>query len=329
MWFEELVGFNETSGDDVRRRLSVDGEVMTSSVNGRQMKCGTLEVASLADLRSRTAHLDAGPAKLKLRQVVGDAGSLLRDQRNAGAMFQAASQFNLLEMVSQNVVPEAGVTGYQNDPTQGPACAVACGAGTILRNYFVEVNGQVGQTADNQIDCISDIAAHLYPDGKQAWAMRNGYAMLDEQGLAQLDKRLAGMSEDELDDVRAHLWIGVHRNVEVTTASSGHTVTQAYCSALPVAYNRLPKATFERFARLVLEASYEATLRAAALNAEQTGNHTVFLTMIGGGVFGNDQAWIIDAIERACALLSEVPLGVAVVAYRSPSPEVTALIDRH
>ena len=66
-------------------------------------------------------------------------------------------------------------------------------------------------------------------------------------------------------------------------------------------------------------------------NAAQTGYHAVFLTMLGGGVFGNDSAWMIDAIERASTLLSNVPLDVAVVAvvaYRSPSPEAAALVDR-
>ena len=329
MWFEDLVGFSETSGDDVRRRLRVEGEVMSSIVNGRRMRCGTLDVASLAELRERTADVVTGPPQLKLRQVVGDAGSLHRDPRNAGALFQAASQFNLLEMVSPNVTPEAGVAGYQNDPTQGPACAVACGAGTILRNYFVDVDGHLGQNATHQIDCLADVAAHLYPTGDPAWTMTNGYAMFEKRRLSQLNERLAVMSEAERDAVRARLRIGVHHGVEVTTASTGHTVTQAYCSALPVAYNRrFPKAAFEAFARLVLEASYESTLRAAALNAERSGNPTVFLTLLGGGVFGNDDGWIIDAIDRACTVLHDLPLDVAMVAYRTPSPAVAALINR-
>lgn len=329
MWFEDLVGFRETSGDDVRRRLIVESEVMTSTVNGRRMRCGTLELASLAELRDRTADAGFGSPNLRLRQAVGDAKSLHRDPSNAGALFQAASQFNLLEMVSPNVTPEAGIAGYQNDPTQGPACAVACGAGTIVRNYFADVEGRMGQSAKHQIDCLADVAAHLYPIGAPAWTMTNGYAMFSERGLNQLDERLAGMPEAGLDDVRARLRIGVHHGVEVTTAPTGHTVTQAYCSALPVAYNRrLPKAAFEAFARLVLEASYEATLRAAALNAERSGNPSVYLTMLGGGVFGNDDGWIIDAIDRACTLLSGLPLDVAIVAYRTPSPAVTALINR-
>ncbi len=52
-------------------------------------------------------------------------------------MFQVASQFNLLEMISPNVTPDDGIGIYENDPTQGPACAIACGAGTIYRNYLV------------------------------------------------------------------------------------------------------------------------------------------------------------------------------------------------
>ncbi|MCK5683507.1 hypothetical protein KAJ27_05280 [bacterium] len=51
-------------------------------------------------------------------------------------MFQVASQFNLLEMVSPGVTPEEGVGRYEHDHTQGPACAIACGVGTIYRNYF-------------------------------------------------------------------------------------------------------------------------------------------------------------------------------------------------
>jgi hypothetical protein len=63
------------------------------------------------------------------------------------ALFQVASQFNALEMVAPNITPEDGVTRYQHDRTQGPACAIAAGAATIYRNYFVPVAGGIGQTA--------------------------------------------------------------------------------------------------------------------------------------------------------------------------------------
>lgn len=44
-------------------------------------------------------------------------------------------------MVSYSVSPEHGVTGYAGDATQGPACAIACGAGEFffLLPFFVFV----------------------------------------------------------------------------------------------------------------------------------------------------------------------------------------------
>ena len=41
--------------------------------------------------------------------------------------------------------PEMGVTGYVNDRTQGPCCAIACGAGTVYRNYLAPVRDSAGR----------------------------------------------------------------------------------------------------------------------------------------------------------------------------------------
>jgi hypothetical protein len=101
---------------------------------------------------------------------------------NGGALFQVASQFNLLEMVSPSVTPEDGVTIYQNDRTQGPACAIAAGAATIYRNYFAPVAGHDGQTANRQFDGLTELGAALSEDLNQPvealWKMQNGYSAL-------------------------------------------------------------------------------------------------------------------------------------------------------
>ena len=55
--------------------------------------------------------------------------------------------------------PEDGVDRYEYDRTQGPACAIACGAGTIYRNYFVPIDGDIGQTAHRQLNGLADLAA--------------------------------------------------------------------------------------------------------------------------------------------------------------------------
>jgi len=80
------------------------------------------------------------------------------------------------------------------------------------------------------------------------------------------------------------------------------------------------------FAQLILKASYEATLWAAILNYAKTGNNKVYLTLLGGGVFGNDEDWIFDAIMRALELFAHVPLDVAIVSYKDSKPPVKELI---
>lgn len=45
---------------------------------------------------------------------------------------------------------------FVDDLTQGAACAVAAGARIIYGNYLVRVNGQIGQSATNRIDCLKD-----------------------------------------------------------------------------------------------------------------------------------------------------------------------------
>jgi hypothetical protein len=120
---------------------------------------------------------------------------------------------------------------------------------------------------------------------------------------------------------RGKLCIGVHRDVEVTDAAEEHRplVSQAFCSALPVAYSRVPPHHWEPFASLVLQAAYEATILAAVLNAQRGASHVVLLTELGGGAFGNHSDWIHAAMRRALEMMSGFALDVRLVSYRTPS----------
>ena len=77
------------------------------------------------------SQLDVPARSSTIREQVGDVRQLHVDSANANVLFQVASQFKLLEMTGLSVMPELGVSSYENDPTQGPACAIACGVGTI------------------------------------------------------------------------------------------------------------------------------------------------------------------------------------------------------
>ena len=323
-WFSDLVGFSESHAA-VHANLTVAGTLMTSAANGRTFGIGTLTTPSLKELRAAVGPLTGG--RLQFQQVVADVTVLHQRAENIGALFQVASQFNLLEMVGPHRTPEDGVTDYVYDRTQGPACAMAAGPATIYRNYFAPVGSQLGQSADQQLDMLADIGAMLGNTNQQLWTMRNGYALCSADGLDTIRRRLTALDESGLDALRGALRIGVHRNVEVTKGRGGGPVTQAFCSALPVAYSPHGDHAWGPFAQLVLEASYEATLLAALRSARSGGSPRVFLTLLGGGAFGNRSEWIGQAIRRALLLLAQTELDVRIVSYRHANPMISNLVE--
>jgi hypothetical protein len=311
-WFERLTGCEEHSPEGVRAQLEVDGSLLRSRQKGRSWIFGELETPSLAELRERVSRLSASKSGCAVREVAADVRHLHADKSNANALFQVASQFNLLEMVSPEVTPEHGVGIYEQDLTQGPACAIAAGAGTIYRNYFAPVNGRPGQSADNQIDCLAGIGVLMGNTNQRLWQMVNGYALPTPLGLSEVNRALEVMGEAGRDRVRQALQIGLQWNTQVTLDGCSHLVSQAYCSAMPVSYTSYSQKIWEPFARLILEAAYEAVFCAAVLNRERSGCGTLFLTLLGGGAFRNRPEWILDAIQRAVSLYGIHGLNVAI-----------------
>lgn len=329
-WFERLTGFTEGDYAATQSRLLVEGDELVSTVNGKRYGIGQLSLPTLAELRSRVNP--ARGQRSSAQVLTADVRHLHADPAFEGALFQVASQFNLLEMVSERVTPEQGVSGYAYDPTQGPACAISAGAGTIYRNYLVPVGDGIGQTRDRQLDALAGLGSALSDltglPVSALWTMQNGYALCTREGLAAITRLLDAASEDVVDTLRGQLAIGLHRNVEVTDGSR-RRVSQAYCSALPVAYSSVHKAEWESFARLVLQASYEATLLAAAEQANDGGSNKVLLTRIGGGVFGNGDDWIDGAIERAMGIVADAGLEISIVAHGHANPAVRAIVERY
>lgn len=326
-WFEKLMGFEEISPENVRKNIDIDGENMISKANGKSYRFGKLEVPSLRDLQLRI-NLRDFEGKISLTETVANVGELHRSPENNGAVFQAASQFNLLEMVHPGVTPEEGVGIYENDATQGPACAMACGAGTVYRNYFVPLSGKLGQTENNQINCLSLFEDFFGNDKFSVWSMRNGYCYPTAEGLERINAQINAMDEEEREILKGRLKVGFQWNTEVTTASADQKVTQVYCSALPIGYvSGFPEQLWESFARMILEATYEATFYAALINLKNGGSNRLFLTLVGGGVFGNKTQWILDAIKKSVQKFRNTDLEVSVVSYGQSNQLVTNMVD--
>jgi len=321
-WFEKLMGFKEREYSDTRQRLILEGTLLRSPANGKSYDAGVLELVSLQTLRDRVGGVDSSARRLKFSTAVGDVRKMHVSQEYAGALFQVASQFNLLEMISPDVTPEAGVGRYEQDGTQGPACAMAAGAATIYRNYFVPVQGTIGQTRDRQLDGLAAIGNALSQalgiPRAALWSMRNGYALCPRSSLDAISRHLEHLDKESRDALKGELRIGVHSRVEVTDSSApGQRVSQAFCSALPVAYGDVPAVHWELFARLILEAAYEATLWAGVLNARSGGSGIVLLTRLGGGAFGNAPLWIEDSIRIAVEKALQFDLDVRLVSFGS------------
>lgn len=304
--------------------------------------------AAAEDFGSRS-----GEVSLRVEHVVTNGA--LEDHAiatNAGSLFQVASQFNCLEFTSSKRIPEEGISGYVHDATQGPACAVACAPATVFRNYLVPVihdgmpEAQHGQTAELQLNTLSGVEAFLenggevddQGHGRYFW-LRNGYMCSDARRLSALKAKLEELGEDGRDKLRASLKVGVAFGSEVTFSalvpfeglvpmvvtegveggdqSSPHTVSQVFSAAANVKTHDTTPEDWEPFARLLLEATYEAALWAGVRNARiaaksgapvPPGSRRVCLTLVGGGVFGNRLEWIVDAINFALqALVSAAP----------------------
>jgi hypothetical protein len=319
MWFEQLTGFKEESPENVRKNIEVKGSKIFSY--------GKLHVPTLAELKKQNENIKEYNGEIQVTEIVTDVQELHSQVENSNALFQAASQFNLLEMVSPYVTPEQGIDRYEFDYTQGPACAISCGAGTIYRNYFAEVNGQIGQTANSQIDCLDLIGKALDNENLNLWNMQNGYALVNQNGLLAINKKIADLTDAGRENLKGKLKTGIQWNTEVTKSDTKHKVSQIYCSALPVAYRQIESFYWEYFARVILEATYESTLYAGTLNMQKNNSNKVFLTLVGGGAFGNEEYWILESLQKAIRKFKNVPLDISIVSYGRSNPNLMKYID--
>eukprot|EP00802_Teleaulax_amphioxeia_P005628 Tamp_05632.p1 GENE.Tamp_05632~~Tamp_05632.p1 ORF type:complete len:426 (-),score=55.65 Tamp_05632:419-1696(-) len=380
-WFERLFGFPECANGKpekwaaIREKFqlipgldhgtALEPQTLRCLVNDKTWNAGAFSRPTLGEVRDK-AHQELTikrsqnenflRGRPRVRFEYGDVAELLTDEKFRHATFQVASQFNCLEFIDPNKTPEDGIGIYEYDKTQGPACSIACGPATVVRNYFL----QDGQHPINNLQDTLAIFPHKYVH------VRGGYTIprtktslgdmrqyLDDQGIfrdastsdnknqADMSTLLTSTSNSShggakylrrlMDSVR----VGVHRDVEVTSSRWGtvlfdqpkQVVTQVFCSACALAYaDGGTEYEWEPLARLALDSSYEACLWITLLNACRqnscSGSNTIVLTILGGGAFGNPIHWIADAIGRALYQLQliEVELDVVINSFSQEVP---------
>ena len=69
-WFENLVGFRESAVPDVAEHLLLDGEYITSRMNGRRIRHGRFEVLRVGELQNHVDRLRLTGGPPTVREVV-------------------------------------------------------------------------------------------------------------------------------------------------------------------------------------------------------------------------------------------------------------------
>ena len=125
----------------------------------------------------------------------------------ANPFFVVASQFNCLEMISEDSEPEDGIGVYFDDNTQGPRQAMAGAFGTLYRNYGLDLDdtkfnkvisisiskpkpeNKKGQFGNKQLNLIKPVLEELYlkkTDITNKFSYKNGYLKLTLDGLKKI-----------------------------------------------------------------------------------------------------------------------------------------------
>ena len=250
---------------------------------------------------------------------------------NNGAMFQAASNFNGIETISEGTFPdeEYFVTNYTNDNTQGPVASISAGAAAIARvllPFYGNANGSNAsewrQTKNRQVELLGDL--------KEYCSVVNGYVV--QRGSEaeppaddwEFVKRVrVGVQVDaQVSFGCTNSW---DQQMDVVPAAAGQRISQVFCAAMNLRQGLSGRANSEipssrRTAALLLEGAYRGTYLAAIRH----GAPRLYLTLIGGGVFGNDIDTILGVIEKvhlevACCEKNSRLQEVHVVLFNEPS----------
>jgi len=222
--------------------------------------------------------------------------------KNHNALFQVASNFNGVECVSEFTAPDEPnfTTNYIFDHTQGPAACISAGPGAIARVFYPFYDENTSphdwnQTESRQINYLDELETHF--------PVKNGYIICHDD-LPQFPSD----ESDEYDQLLCKMKVGYHGNMEVTNnglitsnfKDKNHRIDQIICAAMNIGQGssgarNAYSPSGVRKCQFILDGDYEATYLTAILNRKKV----LFLTLLGGGVFGNRLEWIYEAIMKA------------------------------
>lgn len=336
LWFIKLFGFKE-SVSLVRKHLSCSkvgfNVKIMSDINNISYNAGNFQIRNISSFLNKFPKLpirNGGSFNIlsgKGRETKNfqkiDAFSMQSLPENDGATYLAASNFNCLEFTSRIDSVRNGVTDYIYDNTQGPYTALACPQSAVYRNYFYEhPNKNATGQLKEQINLLS----------KTPLKVENGYAIISTSDTSDLVEKKFNWSDEN------NYPVGVHNNCDVLlTRASNRKFKIVDKKSKPIIANHVYAASFNLYDDVVmnnftlqilqhiLEAEYKSTILSAwenSIKMEEEGRQgakKLFLTLLGGGVFGNPKDIIAKSIISSKDELIKSGLEVYAVAFDEAS----------
>lgn len=262
----------------------------------RQLKLSVVP-GNLHVIKSRQCLVSASSSRKKFKiNILADKNLdiavLQFDPKNAGCLFQIASNFHGLEQTSPHSSPEdTMLVDYVNDRTQGPRAVVRTMADLIFRRYLLPISSSrtVGYTDDVlfrgqwPLNMLTEVAA---THGVRITA---GGWIDTEHALPLVTLRDKMQAASKITAILVENALVTHNSHDVYMGYNNHRIHHL----LTAAYDLTFKPGSEKgWADAALIAAYANTIKAAL----DYNVRKVFLTLVGGGVFGNSPKMIYTAM---------------------------------
>jgi len=267
-------------------------------------------MSGLALLVPKTHKIECIPLEILTRNTDSpptyvDVGYLQALASNKRAIFQVASNFNGIEAIKEDLDPdyESFTERYWLDPTQGPAASISTGAAAIARVHcayvgtYKDINAWC-QTGKRQLNFMDNLKEHF--------PQLNGYVILSGQ-----ESKFPRIESREYYKLLLLAKACYHKNCQVTTGcktSKGlekvhdpkQLVDQCLCAAINISQGDSGKANsnmpdIESKCRFALDLAYNGIYLEALVNRRSQ----IYLSLVGGGSFGNKKEWIYSSIINA------------------------------
>lgn len=262
--------------------------------------------ASILDITSRKS----GPVK-SFEAISGDIRALQADLKNRRALFQVASNFHAFEQPSHDSSPEqTSLEDYVHDNTQGPAAVIGTMADLVYRRYKLPEGPYTDKALESgewSLDMLATVR-RLYGVNIEV----GGWADITKaKRLTTITDVLTAASL--VASVFVESALVTHDEKLRFVGDKDHRIHQVLVSAYDMTRGTGTHAENWAFAFLI--AAYVNTL----LAANTIGTKKIYLTSVGGGVFGNSAKSIYKAIAIA---INSVPLGPDVSIFLVGWPNV-------